>query len=197
MLESISDGEEAGRFLAAIADTVLARLVPLVEADFAAKHGTIPDGAFGVLAFGRLGGKVMSFSSTSTWSRSIPHRRIGERGLEAPNYYIRLTQRLIAAITAPMADGKLYDVDLRLRPSGEAGPVAVALSAFRQYQAASAWTLGTYGADPRPTDRWAAGADGGHRRRDPRYADHGARLGKAAGGRNRHAPAHRRTAPPR
>jgi glutamate-ammonia-ligase adenylyltransferase len=140
VLESISDGEEAGRFLAAIAEVALARLVPLVETEFAVKQGTIPGGAFAVVAFGRLGGRVMSFSSDIDLVAIYDVPPDSERALEAPGYYIRLTQRLIAAITAPMSEGKLYDVDLRLRPSGEAGPVAVALPAFRRYQAASAWT---------------------------------------------------------
>jgi glutamate-ammonia-ligase adenylyltransferase len=144
VLESVSDGEAAGQFLAAIAETALARLLPLVEAEFADKHGRVPGGGFAIVAFGRLGGNVMSFSSDLDLVTiyDAPEGAVsnGERLLEAPLYYIRLTQRLIAAITAPMAEGRLYDVDLRLRPSGEAGPVAVRLSAFNVYHAASAWT---------------------------------------------------------
>jgi len=64
----------------------------------------------------------------------------GAKPIDAALYYTRLTQRLIAAISAPMAEGRLYHVDLRLRPSGEAGPVAVALDSFARYQAESAWT---------------------------------------------------------
>ncbi|HTJ62917.1 MAG TPA: bifunctional [glutamine synthetase] adenylyltransferase/[glutamine synthetase]-adenylyl-L-tyrosine phosphorylase [Alphaproteobacteria bacterium] len=144
VLESISDGEEAGRFLAAIAETALARLTPLVETEFATKHGTVPGGAFGVAAFGRLGGRVMSFSSdvdlVTIYDAPMEAASGGDRMLDAPHYYIRLTQRLISAITSPMAEGRLYEVDLRLRPSGEAGPVAVALSAFKAYHAKAAWT---------------------------------------------------------
>src|SRR5262249_41157780 len=131
VLESISDGEEAGRFLAAIAETALARVTPLAEAEFASRHGTIPGGALGVAAFGRLGGRVMSFSSdvdlVTIYDAPMDAASVGDRTLDASHYYIRLTQRLISAITAPMSEGRLYEVDLRLRPSGEAGPVAVAL----------------------------------------------------------------------
>jgi glutamate-ammonia-ligase adenylyltransferase len=144
VLESLSDGEEAGRFLAAIAETALARLTPLAEAEFAAKHGTIAGGAFAVVAFGRLGGRVMSFSSdvdlVTIYDAPTDAASGGDRMLDAPLYYIRLTQRLISAITSPMSEGRLYEVDLRLRPSGEAGPVAVALGAFQAYQGGSAWT---------------------------------------------------------
>jgi len=55
-------------------------------------------------------------------------------------YYARLTQALIAALTAPTAEGALYPVDMRLRPSGSKGPVAVRLSAFARYQREEAWT---------------------------------------------------------
>ncbi len=144
VLESISDGETAGRFLAAIAETAVQRLLPLVEAEFALRHGRIPGGGFVVVAFGRLGGRVMSFSSdldlVTIYDAAEGAISDGNKPIDASLYYTRLTQRLISAITAPMAEGRLYDVDLRLRPSGEAGPVAAALVAFRRYHASSAWT---------------------------------------------------------
>jgi len=144
VLESISDGEAAGHFLAAIAVAALKRLLPMVEADYEGKHGKIQGGSFAITAFGRLGGRVMSVASDLDLVTiyDAPEGAVsdGERPTEAPLYYIRLTQRLIAAITSPMAEGKLYEVDLRLRPSGEAGPVAVALKAFEIYQAENAWT---------------------------------------------------------
>jgi glutamate-ammonia-ligase adenylyltransferase len=144
VLESVSDGEAAGQFLAAIAETALVRLLPLVEAEFETRHGRVPGGGFCVVAFGRLGGRLMSFSSdldlVTIYHAPDGAVSDGERQLDAPVYYIRLTQRLIAAITAPMAEGRLYDVDLRLRPSGEAGPVAAAFTAFSVYHASSAWT---------------------------------------------------------
>jgi glutamate-ammonia-ligase adenylyltransferase len=64
----------------------------------------------------------------------------GPRPLAVSAYFARLTQALIAALTAPMADGVLYKVDMRLRPSGRQGPVAVSLPSFRRYQAEEAWT---------------------------------------------------------
>jgi len=64
----------------------------------------------------------------------------GERPLAASQYFARLTQRLVAAITAPTSEGVLYNADMRLRPSGNAGPLATSLNAFRLYQEESAWT---------------------------------------------------------
>jgi glutamate-ammonia-ligase adenylyltransferase len=64
----------------------------------------------------------------------------GGRPLYAPQYYARLTQRLITALSAPTAEGLLYETDFRLRPSGNKGPIAVSLAAFVGYQAEEAWT---------------------------------------------------------
>jgi glutamate-ammonia-ligase adenylyltransferase len=64
----------------------------------------------------------------------------GARSLHGPQYYSRFTQRLIAALSAETAEGSLYQVDMRLRPSGNQGPVATRLSSFVTYQQGSAWT---------------------------------------------------------
>ena len=64
----------------------------------------------------------------------------GRKPLAPIHYYARLAQRLIAAITAPTGEGKLYDVDMRLRPSGNSGPIASSLEGFRRYQESDAWT---------------------------------------------------------
>jgi [glutamine synthetase] adenylyltransferase / [glutamine synthetase]-adenylyl-L-tyrosine phosphorylase len=64
----------------------------------------------------------------------------GLRPLALASYYARLSQRLISAITAPTAEGRLYEVDMRLRPSGASGPIASSLAAFARYQRESAWT---------------------------------------------------------
>src|SRR5262249_38784521 len=64
----------------------------------------------------------------------------GKKPLGPIQYYTRLTQRLISAFSAPTAEGILYEVDMRLRPSGQKGPVATQLSSFIHYQANEAWT---------------------------------------------------------
>src|SRR5206468_10638752 len=64
----------------------------------------------------------------------------GAHPLPVAGYYARLSQRLIGAITAPTAEGRLYAVDMRLRPSGESGPIASSLAGFDRYQHESAWT---------------------------------------------------------
>jgi glutamate-ammonia-ligase adenylyltransferase len=64
----------------------------------------------------------------------------GPKPLHAAVYYIRLTQRLIAALTARTRRGRLYAVDMRLRPSGRQGPLATQWASFRAYQAGEAET---------------------------------------------------------
>jgi glutamate-ammonia-ligase adenylyltransferase len=64
----------------------------------------------------------------------------GVRPLAASHYFARLTQRLVAAVSAPTAEGVLYEADMRLRPSGNAGPLATSLAGFIDYHRDSAWT---------------------------------------------------------
>jgi glutamate-ammonia-ligase adenylyltransferase len=64
----------------------------------------------------------------------------GRRPLASRAYYARLTQAFVTALTAPLGDGRLYEVDMRLRPSGRQGPVATSLESFRNYQSEEAWT---------------------------------------------------------
>jgi [glutamine synthetase] adenylyltransferase / [glutamine synthetase]-adenylyl-L-tyrosine phosphorylase len=63
----------------------------------------------------------------------------GTRPLVTRPYYARLTQAMITAMTAPTAQGRLYEVDMRLRPSGTQGPVATSWRSFRDYQTDEAW----------------------------------------------------------
>ena len=64
----------------------------------------------------------------------------GARPLAVSTYFARLTQALVTALSSPMTEGRLYEVDMRLRPSGRKGPVATALSGFFSYQRTEAWT---------------------------------------------------------
>jgi glutamate-ammonia-ligase adenylyltransferase len=93
---------------------------------------------------GKLGGREMTAASDLDLILIYEHPddavSDGERSLEPSQYYARLTQRLVAALSAPTAEGTLYEVDLRLRPSGRSGPLATRLTAFQSYQAGEAWT---------------------------------------------------------
>jgi glutamate-ammonia-ligase adenylyltransferase len=149
LLRRALDGNEAGAALADIAEAGLAALLPAVAADFARAHGEVPGGAFAIVAMGRLGSREMTLASDLDLILiyDAPDAVSGEvagstgaRPLAGSTYYARLSQRLISAITAPTAEGRLYEVDMRLRPSGESGPIASSLAAFAQYQREGAWT---------------------------------------------------------
>jgi glutamate-ammonia-ligase adenylyltransferase len=144
-LRGLLGPEEAGQSLSDVADLALSRLVPRVEAEFALHHGPIPGGALAVVALGKLGSREMT--ATSDLDLIVVYDAppdsegsIGDRPLAVTAYYIRLTQRIVNAITALTAEGSLYEVDMRLRPSGNKGPLATSLEAFRRYQSEAAWT---------------------------------------------------------
>ena len=145
LLRRALDGRRAGEVLADIAETVLAALLPAVEAEFVRRHGRVAGGRFAVIGMGRLGSREMTLASDLDLILIYdvpPGSEIsdGPHPLPIASYYARLSQRLIGAITAPTAGGRLYEVDMRLRPSGASGPIASNLAGFARYQRESAWT---------------------------------------------------------
>jgi [glutamine synthetase] adenylyltransferase / [glutamine synthetase]-adenylyl-L-tyrosine phosphorylase len=136
---------EAGAAHSRLADALIARLLGAVERDIEARHGGMPGGRTAVVAMGKLGGREMAPSSDLDLILVYDHdpgveASTGARPLSVSQYYARLTQRLIAAFSAPTAEGVLYEVDMRLRPSGNQGPVASHVETFRSYHHESAWT---------------------------------------------------------
>jgi glutamate-ammonia-ligase adenylyltransferase len=145
VLSGSADAEEAGPAYAALASELVAALAPAAEDKVAERHGRIEGGRFCVVAMGKLGSEEMSASSDLDLIviYDVPDadaQSNGERPLYASQYYARVCQQLINALTAPTAEGKLYEVDMRLRPSGNAGPIATAFDSFVTYQEAEAWT---------------------------------------------------------
>jgi len=139
------DGEAVGGAFSDVADAALSCLLPHVTAEFARSHGTIPGGGLVVLGLGKLGSREMTVTSDLDLiliydAPDGVTASVGPKPLAVSTYFIRLTQRYINALTALTEDGNLYDVDMRLRPSGEKGPVATSLIGFRQYHDESAWT---------------------------------------------------------
>ncbi len=131
--------------LSAIAEATISGLLPRVKAEFEAKHGRIPGPGMAVLAMGKLGGREMTPRSDLDLifvyaTDSDDARSDGRRPLAAAAYHARLGRRLINALCAQTTEGSLYEVDMRLRPSGKAGPIASSLEAFIRYHEQSAWT---------------------------------------------------------
>ncbi len=136
---------QAGAAYSWTAEIAIEHLVAAVKLDFAKAHGVITDASFAVVALGRLGSQEMTATSDIDliFVYDLPEgggQSDSKRSLDGVTYFTRLAQRLVNAITAPTADGKLYEVDMRLRPSGNKGPVATQLTAFRSYHETSAWT---------------------------------------------------------
>ena len=135
----------AGRSLSDLADLLLNRTFALVLSQFEMRHGKIVGGEVALLGLGKLGSRELTAGSDIDLILLYDHpedagESDGEKPLYPSHYYGRLTQRLIAAVSAPTAEGVLYELDLRLRPSGNKGPVATRLSAFERYQSEDAWT---------------------------------------------------------
>lgn len=144
LLRGIVDAAEAGRQYADLAEAVLTALLPVVTQEFARKHGTPPGRGGVALGMGSLGaGWINSRSDLDLimiYDPGEAEASDGPRPLPVVQYYARLTKAILTAITAPTAEGRLYEVDMRLRPSGKQGPVATSLSAFETYQKNEAWT---------------------------------------------------------
>jgi glutamate-ammonia-ligase adenylyltransferase len=128
-----------------LAETLLRRLFAAVRTEFEKRHGVIPGASAALLGFGKMSSREMTFTSDLDFIllydvAEVTDTSNGERPLAASHYFTRLTQRLVAAVTAPTAEGVLYEADMRLRPSGNAGPLATSLLGFVDYHRDNAWT---------------------------------------------------------
>lgn len=143
LLRGLIDAKTAGRQYAELARAVLAALWPAVTTQFARRHGPPPGRGAVILGMGSLGaGRLTSTSDLDLlviYDADGQDSSEGQRPLASRVYYARLTQAMITAMMAPMAQGKLYEVDMRLRPSGNQGPVATSLASFESYQVDQAW----------------------------------------------------------
>ena len=150
LLKGVGDGNAAAGELSDVADTVIGALFPIVAAEFERQHGRLPGRGMAVVALGKLGSREMTVTSDLDliFIYDVPDgiegwdmvQSDGAKPLPPIQYYARLAQRLITALTAMTGDGKLYEVDMRLRPSGNSGPIASGLPPFERYQRQEAWT---------------------------------------------------------
>ena len=143
LLRGICSAEQAATQYAELAQAMVQGLWPEVIDQFSQKYGTPPGRGAVVLAMGSLGAATLHASSDLDliviYDAGGVEMSGGKRALNARSYYARLTQALVTAMTAPMAEGRLYEVDMRLRPSGNQGPVATSWQAFQSYQKDEAW----------------------------------------------------------
>jgi glutamate-ammonia-ligase adenylyltransferase len=136
-LEGRLDVDAGGALRTRLAAAALAALLPRVLARHKARFGRVPGAAFAVVALGKTGAEEMLAGSDLDLMLIYDHAPLDP----APtNYFVRLSHALTGALTAQGPEGPLYRVDMRLRPSGNQGPVAVSRTAFARYQAQEAWT---------------------------------------------------------
>src|SRR3546814_20292441 len=128
MLRGTLDPLDACRALSDVADIAVMRLRAAVTADFEAQHGGFPDHGLAIVAFGKLGSRELTVTSdldlVLVYDAPAAAPSDGPRPLPAATWHIRLTQRLITALTSRTGEGKLYEAVLRLRPAGNDGPLA-------------------------------------------------------------------------
>lgn len=145
LLRGEIDGVQAGFAFADVAEAAIVALNAAVMDEAVAAHGSVAGGGMAVIAMGRLGGREMTAASDLDLIFVYDHAKDavgsdGARPLAPSLYFARASQRLISALTVMTGEGGLYEVDMRLRPSGNKGPVAVSFETFAKYQADEAWT---------------------------------------------------------
>ncbi len=145
ILSGTVSAQQAATAFADVAEGIVHTVHGLVTDRFAAQHGKIKDQHTAIIAMGRLGSREMTASSDLDlillydFGPDQPDSD-GERSLQGSHYFARFTQRLISAFTTRTNYGVLYEIDMRLRPSGRAGPLASHVKSFAEYQEREAWT---------------------------------------------------------
>ncbi len=128
-----------------LAEVLVDHALAIAERDLVAKHG-VPGGdnaGFAVVAYGKFGGIELSYGSDLDLVFVFEPgdgMTAGPKAVDSVRYFTRLAQRLVHLLSANVSSGHLYEVDLRLRPNGDSGLIAVSFDAFANYQRHSAWT---------------------------------------------------------
>ena len=144
------DAAQTARALAAVAEAVLGSVLRIAERDLIANHGTIEErygdsAGMSVIGYGSLGGIELGFGSdldlVFVYDGSLANlESAGPKPLDGARYYARLAQRFVHLLTMPTRSGRLYEIDIRLRPDGGKGLLVTSLEAYSAYQRERAWT---------------------------------------------------------
>ena len=148
LVEAARDPLEIASALARIAEAAIKVLADVTVAEFERAHGRLAGSELVILGLGRIGGGMLTHASdldlvflfTGEFGGEPGGVSDGAKPLGTSLYFNRLAQRVVAALSVPTAEGALYEVDTRLRPSGEQGPLAVSFESFALYQSRDAWT---------------------------------------------------------
>ncbi len=136
--------QDSAALLAALAEEVVVAVLALARRELEAAHGRVPGAGFAVIGYGSVGGRELGFDSDL--DLVFLHDAVGEapsdgpRPLETGRWFARLAQKLMALLATETAAGRLYEVDVRLRPDGAKGVLVSSLKSFEEYQRQRAWT---------------------------------------------------------
>nr|WP_242113305.1 bifunctional [glutamate--ammonia ligase]-adenylyl-L-tyrosine phosphorylase/[glutamate--ammonia-ligase] adenylyltransferase [Luteimonas aquatica] len=143
-LDGRQDARASARQLAWLADAVLEVVLMLARRELRAAHGEIAGARFAIVGYGSLGGEELGFGSdldlVFLYDAPAEAHSDGARALDAPRWFARLAQKIVALLGTVTAAGRLYDIDVRLRPDGGKGLLVSSLASYEDYQRQRAWT---------------------------------------------------------
>ncbi len=144
-LDGRQSAVDSTRQLAWLAESVVQAVLALARQQLQASHGGLPGGAFAIIGYGSLGGLELGFGSDLdlVFLYDAPagvEASDGARPLETGRWFARLAQKVMALLGAETGAGRLYDIDVRLRPDGGKGALVSSLASYRDYQRERAWT---------------------------------------------------------
>jgi len=144
LLDARCDAQSCAQRLAWLADAVVAGVLRIALEEMRVAHGSVDGGRFAVLGYGSLGGEEVGFGSdldlVFLHDAAADAQSDGERALDAPRWFARLGQKVVALLGAGTSAGRLFEVDVRLRPDGAKGLLVSSLASFAEYQRERAWT---------------------------------------------------------
>ena len=144
LLDARCDAQSCAQRLAWLADAVVACVLRIAMGEMRAAHGVVPAGRFAVLGYGSLGGEELGFGSdldlVFLYDSADDAQSDGARPLDAPRWFARLGQKIVALLGVGTGAGRLFEVDVRLRPDGAKGLLVSSLASFCDYQRERAWT---------------------------------------------------------
>ncbi|PJK11574.1 bifunctional [glutamate--ammonia ligase]-adenylyl-L-tyrosine phosphorylase/[glutamate--ammonia-ligase] adenylyltransferase [Lysobacteraceae bacterium NML08-0793] len=143
-LDARQSASQSARQLAWLADAVVAQVLEIAGQELQHSHGHVPGAQFAVIGYGSLGGQELGFGSDLDLVflyDAVPDAESdGRRPLDAQRWFARLAQKIVGYLQTATAAGRLFDVDVRLRPDGSKAMLVSSIEGFAHYQHARAWT---------------------------------------------------------
>ena len=144
LLDDRCTAQDCASRLAWLADAVVGAVLQVVLEEMRSAHGDVADACFAVLGYGSVGGEELGFGSdldlVFLYHAPDDAQSDGARSLDASRWFARLGQKLVSLLGTGTGAGRLYEVDMRLRPDGNTGLLVSTLASFSDYQRARAWT---------------------------------------------------------